>query len=80
MASKAAKLRLEVLGGYRRLMKLRKQVFAGDQFAIGASRVQLREEFLKNKEVKDLQQIGKSIGFTKAWKHVRRRVDAICTH
>jgi len=59
MASNAVALRRQVLGGYRRLMKLRKQVFAGDQFAIAASRAQLRQEFLKNKELKDLGEIGK---------------------
>ncbi len=42
-------LRSSVLGGYRRLMRLRLQVFVGDQYAIDQARLQLRAEFLKHR-------------------------------
>ena len=42
-------LRSSVLGGYRRLMRLRLQVFVGDQYAIDQARLKLRAEFLKHR-------------------------------
>jgi hypothetical protein len=42
-------LRSSVLGGYRRLMRLRLQVFVGDQYAIDQARLQLRAESLKHR-------------------------------
>jgi hypothetical protein len=39
-------------------MRLRKRVFAGDQFAIEQARQQLRIEFLKNRSVTDPRQLG----------------------
>lgn len=47
------KLRLEVLGGFRRLMKVRATVFKGDEYAMSASRTELREQFKMNREVTD---------------------------
>lgn len=55
MATSAA--RSSVLGGYRRLLRLRKRVFVGDQYAIDQARVQLRLEFLKHKDVRDTQEL-----------------------
>lgn len=48
-AATSTSLRSSVLGGYRRLLRLRYQVFVGDQYAIDQARVQLRAEFLKNR-------------------------------
>ncbi|KAM3574156.1 hypothetical protein VYU27_003875 [Nannochloropsis oceanica] len=46
-------LRSSILGGYRRLLRLRLQVFVGDQYAIDQARLQLRAEFLKHRHVQN---------------------------
>ncbi|CAM9747025.1 unnamed protein product [Ectocarpus sp. 4 AP-2014] len=48
-----ASLRREVLGGYRRLMRVRVVAFKGDTTMLEASKQQLRIEFNKNKAVTD---------------------------
>jgi hypothetical protein len=58
----ATHLRSAVLGGYRRLMRLRLQVFAGDDFAISEARKTLRVEFSKNKSESDPEKIGEPLG------------------
>lgn len=60
IAAASNPLRVSVLGGYRRLMRLRKRVFAGDQFAIDQARIQLRMEFMKHKGVTDRRELGMS--------------------
>lgn len=40
--------RVRVLAGYRRLLRARQQLFQGDTTALGASRLAIRDEFLKN--------------------------------
>jgi len=41
------------LSGFRQLLKSSRYVFSGDSRAVAAARVQLRDEFLKNKDVSD---------------------------
>lgn len=53
-----ASLRREVLGGYRRLMRVRMVAFKDDSTMIAASKQQLRIEFNKNKAVTDPSKIG----------------------
>ncbi|CAM9527474.1 unnamed protein product [Phaeothamnion confervicola] len=45
--------RLQVVAGFRRLMRARVELFAGDDFAMEASRVQLKAEFRKYRDVTD---------------------------
>lgn len=45
--------RLQVLGGYRRLLRASRQAFRGDDYAITQARVALRENFLVNRDVQD---------------------------
>ena len=40
-----SELRTQVLGGYRRLMLARTELFAGDDYALQQSRLQLKAEF-----------------------------------
>mmetsp|Transcript_96346 Transcript_96346/g.144226 ORF Transcript_96346/g.144226 Transcript_96346/m.144226 type:complete len:134 (+) Transcript_96346:72-473(+) len=47
----SAAARAKVLAGYRRLNRARVQLFAGDDFAMGVSRQQMRAEFEKNRSV-----------------------------
>jgi len=42
-------LKSSVLGGYRRLLRLRLRVFQGDQYAMDQARLQLRTEFNKHR-------------------------------
>lgn len=53
-----ALLRREVLGGYRRLMRVRVVAFKDDTTMLEASKQQLRIEFNKNKAVTDPSKIG----------------------
>lgn len=53
-----ASLRREVLGGYKRLMRVRLSAFKDDSTMIEASKQQLRIEFNKNKAVTDPSKIG----------------------
>ena len=53
-----ASLRREVLGGYRRLMRVRLVVFKDDTAMVEAAKTQLRIEFTKNKDVTDPSKIG----------------------
>lgn len=55
-------LRSSVLGGYRRLMRLRLQVFVGDQYAIDQARLQLRAEFLKHRVCMFTWELGREEG------------------
>ena len=43
----------KALSGFRQLLKSSRYVFSGDSRAVAAARVQLRDEFLKNKDVSD---------------------------
>ncbi|CAM9776443.1 unnamed protein product, partial [Ectocarpus fasciculatus] len=52
-----ASLRREVLGGYRRLMRIRVVAFKDDSTMLEASKQQLRIEFNKNKAVTDPSKI-----------------------
>ncbi|CAN0090479.1 unnamed protein product [Ectocarpus fasciculatus] len=52
-----ASLRREVLGGYRRLMRVRVVAFKDDSTMLEASKQQLRIEFNKNKAVTDPSKI-----------------------
>lgn len=53
-----ASLRREVLGGYRRLMRVRLVAFKDDTAMLEAAKSQLRIEFTKNKDVTDPSKIG----------------------
>lgn len=60
-----ASLRREVLGGYRRLMRVRQIAFKDDAAVLEAAKSQLRIEFTKNKDVTDPSKIGQwSVSFT----------------
>ena len=48
-----SELRTQVLGGYRRLMRARTELFAGDDYALQQSRLQLKAEFSANAGVAD---------------------------
>ena len=58
----ALSLRSQVLSGYRSLLKLRTQVFAGDALAASAAKIKIREEFEANKAVQDESEIKALIG------------------
>mmetsp|Transcript_4118 Transcript_4118/g.7873 ORF Transcript_4118/g.7873 Transcript_4118/m.7873 type:complete len:128 (+) Transcript_4118:30-413(+) len=52
--------RSAVLGGYRRLLRASRELFAGDRVALASSRVELRKNFLKHESETDpkvLQQL-----------------------
>lgn len=53
-----ASLRREVLGGYRRLMRVRLVAFKDDSTMLNASKEQLRIEFNKNRGITDPSKIG----------------------
>ena len=48
LCSSSGELRTQVLGGYRRLMRARSELFAGDHYALQQSRLQLKAEFSAN--------------------------------
>ncbi|EKU22921.1 hypothetical protein NGA_0427300 [Nannochloropsis gaditana CCMP526] len=50
-------LKSSVLGGYRRLLRLRLRVFQGDQYAMDQARLQLRTEFNKHRHVQDHREL-----------------------
>ena len=43
--------------GYRRLLKSARRVFRGDEFAMNQARLQLLEEFLRNRNVTDPKEL-----------------------
>lgn len=45
--------RVQVLGGYRRLLRASRQAFRGDDYAITQARAALRENFYANRDVRD---------------------------
>lgn len=53
-----ASLRREVLGGYKRLMRVRLVAFKDDSAMLDAAKQQLRIEFNKNRGVTDPSKIG----------------------
>ena len=57
----SASLRVQVLGGYRRLMRARAKLFAGDDFALAQSRTKLKEEFLAKAGVSDAAKVTEHI-------------------
>lgn len=59
MAASAASLRSGVLGGYRRLLRLRKKVFHGDVVALVESKKELRTQIEINRDVRDSREICK---------------------
>jgi hypothetical protein len=59
MAANAASLRSGVLGGYRRLLRLRKKVFHGDVVALVESKKELRTQIEINRDVRDSREICK---------------------
>lgn len=51
----------QVLACYRSLLRARLKAFEGDTFAIQASRLKIREEFIKNKDEVDTGKISELI-------------------
>ena len=60
-AAVAAKQRSEVLGGYRRLMRARTTLFAGDAHAMAESRIELKKNFADKAGERDPAVIEKHI-------------------
>ncbi|KAK1941222.1 Mitochondrial zinc maintenance protein 1 [Phytophthora citrophthora] len=50
-------VRVQVLGGYRRLLKASRQAFRDDAYAMQQARVALRENFQANSQVNDKEQL-----------------------
>ncbi|TDH69053.1 hypothetical protein CCR75_004919 [Bremia lactucae] len=50
-------VRLQVLGGYRRLLRASRQAFRGDTYALQQARKTLRENFLLSSHVSDKDQL-----------------------
>jgi hypothetical protein len=50
-------LRQQVLGGYKRLMRARLSAFQSDSVALSASRIELKQNYLLNKNVSSPAQI-----------------------
>ncbi|CAM9959230.1 unnamed protein product, partial [Ectocarpus sp. 13 AM-2016] len=61
-----ASIRREVLGGFRRLMRVRMVAFKDDTTMLEASKQQLRIEFNKNKAVTDPSKIGQQLSRPRA--------------
>lgn len=53
--------RLQVLGGYRRLLRASRQAFRGDDYAIQQARLALRENFFENRDVADQETVAELI-------------------
>ncbi|KAF1317748.1 Mitochondrial zinc maintenance protein 1, partial [Globisporangium splendens] len=53
--------RLQVLGGYRRLLRASRQAFRGDDYAIQQARLALRDNFLENRDVRDQETVAELI-------------------
>ena len=53
----ASSMATKVISGYRRLLRARKILFAGDHHAMRQSRVALRAEFFKHADVVDHGQL-----------------------
>ena len=51
------------LSSFRRLMRARQKLFAGDEYALFNSRIELRKEFFKNKRAagKELEDLLKGV-------------------
>ncbi|TYZ65399.1 hypothetical protein PybrP1_002476 [[Pythium] brassicae (nom. inval.)] len=45
--------RVQVLGGYRRLLRASRQAFRGDDYAITQAHAAVRENFVMNRDVRD---------------------------
>ncbi|KAF4044283.1 Complex 1 protein (LYR family) [Phytophthora infestans] len=50
-------VRVQVLGGYRRLLRASRQAFRGDAFAMQQAHVALRDNFMVNSQVTDKEQL-----------------------
>ncbi|KAH7482189.1 hypothetical protein PRIC1_008324 [Phytophthora ramorum] len=50
-------VRVQVLGGYRRLLRASRQAFRGDAYALQQARAALRENFVANRDVNDSEQL-----------------------
>uniref|UniRef100_A0A182LUT1 Complex III assembly factor LYRM7 n=1 Tax=Anopheles culicifacies TaxID=139723 RepID=A0A182LUT1_9DIPT len=57
--------RLQALRWYKILQRTKNEVFSGDFRTISAARQRIREEFIKNKDIKDEQQIKEKIQIAK---------------
>uniref|UniRef100_K3W819 Complex 1 LYR protein domain-containing protein n=1 Tax=Globisporangium ultimum (strain ATCC 200006 / CBS 805.95 / DAOM BR144) TaxID=431595 RepID=K3W819_GLOUD len=53
--------RVQVLGGYRRLLRASRQAFRGDDYAIQQARLALRDNFLENRDVRDQETVAELI-------------------
>lgn len=53
--------RLQVLSGYRRLLRASRQAFRGDDYAIAQARGALRENFFANRDVTDEEAIAEML-------------------
>ncbi|RLN79555.1 hypothetical protein BBJ28_00012776 [Nothophytophthora sp. Chile5] len=53
--------RVQVLGGYRRLLRASRQAFRGDDYALQQARVALRENFAANSAVSDQETIAELV-------------------
>uniref|UniRef100_A0A182QDQ7 Complex III assembly factor LYRM7 n=1 Tax=Anopheles farauti TaxID=69004 RepID=A0A182QDQ7_9DIPT len=58
-------LRREALRWYKILQRTKNEVFSGDFRTISAARQRIREEFIKNKDIKDEAQIKEKIKIAK---------------
>ncbi|EAA04084.2 complex III assembly factor LYRM7 [Anopheles arabiensis] len=58
-------LRREALRWYKILQRTKNEVFSGDFRTISAARQRIREEFVKNKDIKDEKQIKEKIQIAK---------------
>lgn len=50
-------VRVQVLGGYRRLMRASRQAFRGDAYALQQAQLALRDNFMANGQVSDREQL-----------------------
>ncbi|KAF1776070.1 hypothetical protein PI124_g1109 [Phytophthora idaei] len=50
-------VRVQVLGGYRRLLRASRLAFRGDDFALQQARAALRDNFMANSQVSDKEQL-----------------------
>ncbi|ETP40995.1 hypothetical protein F442_11757 [Phytophthora nicotianae P10297] len=50
-------VRVQVLGGYRRLLRASRQAFRGDAYALQQARAALRDNFMANSQVSDKEQL-----------------------
>lgn len=50
-------VRVQVLGGYRRLLRASRQAFRGDAYALQQAHVTLRDYFIGNRQVSEKEQV-----------------------